>query len=263
VVLNSRILASVLDCGTYQSSIRALADIYSISVRDAETFLSALDIEEEYRTKDISMRGDEYLAERFQAKFGGPNHTWDRVCWFHLTRVPPNTNFDEGILPLGLALDKIWDSVISAQDDPQTKARLQMMRKTGVPDFQYNFKVPSASLHGPYAMLVREVAFQSDSIGYHDYLGIPEIVEDICNGFKAKTGESILERVQKFLKPCIVKFEDRDGSDRPDDPHLRRTLLYYCWSKCRSEELCYLANTCFDAGGAVIPRSEIKSIEFL
>ena len=262
-MLNFRILASVLDCETYESSIWCLADTYAISVPDVEAFLSALDIEEEYRTKNISVRGDEYLAKRCQAEFGEPVRSWGRVCWFHLTRVPLNTNFDEGILPLGLALDKVWAAVISAQDDAGTKARLQKMRNTGVPDRQYNLKVPASFLHGPYAMLVREVAFHSGAIGNHDYLAIPEIVEDICNGFKAETGKSIFERLENFLKPCIVKFEDCDGSDRPDDPHLRKALLYYCWSKRRNEELCYLANTCFDARGEVIPRSAIRNIQFL
>lgn len=256
-------LGSVLDCETYESSIRCLADAYDVSVSDAEAFLSALDIEEEYGRKKISMLGDEYLAKRFQGEFGDPKHAWNVVYWFHLTRVPSNTNFEEGILPLGLALDKVWDAVISAQDDAGTKVRLERMRKAGVPDDQYNLKTPVASLHGPYAMLVREVAFHSGAIGNHDYLGIPEIVEDICNGFKVETGESILEPVQNFLKPCVVKFEERDGADRPDDPNLRRVLLYYCWSKCRSEEFCYMANTCFDAGGEVIPRSAIRRIEFL
>lgn len=262
-MVNSRIVVRVLDCETYHSSIRCLADLYAIDVYDAEAFFSALDIDEEYRRKDVSMRGDEFLARRFQAQFGDPDSTWERVRWFHVTRVPPDTTFDEGILPLGPALDKVWDAVIAAQDDAGTKAKLQKMREKGVRDRQYNLKTPATFFHGPYAMLVRVVSFHSGTIGNHDYLGIPEIVEDICNGYEAATGESILRRVQNFLKPCIVKFEERDGADRPDDPHLRRVLLYYCWSKCRSEDLCYLANTCFDAGGQVIPRSAIRKIEFL
>lgn len=109
-------------------------------------------------------------------------------------------------------------------------------------------------------MLVKESAFRSAEMGNHDYLRMPEIVEDICNGYEHQTGECILEDVSSVLTPCIVKFEVE--SDR-DDEHLNRVLLYYCWSKCRNEEMCDLSNTCFDGQGRVIPRSAILKVEFV
>jgi hypothetical protein len=39
-------------------------------------------------------------------------------------------------------------------------------------------------------MLVREVAFDRPS-EYHDYLWLPEIIEDICNGYQRRYGERI------------------------------------------------------------------------
>jgi len=251
---------AILDCETYQSSIQCLAECYAAKVSDVESYLSALDLEEQYRRKKISVRGDEYLAELFLSTFGKPAKRWDTVCWFHLTRVPASTDFAEGILPLRLALEKIWTTVLSAADRPRKRAILERLRDMGVPDRQYNLKAGVALHDGPYAMLVRESAFHSAAIGNHDYLTMPEIIEDICNGYERHTGERILDEIASALKPCIVKFEHPDSDH---DQHLANVLLYYCWSKCRDEELCYLANTCFDAKGKAIPRLAIRRIEFL
>lgn len=210
--------------------------------------------------KNIPIRGDQYLIDLFQSQFGQPVHQWNSVCWFHLTRVPTTTNFAEGILPLQDALTKIWRTVISAQSQNQKKRVLKRLRDQGVPDFQYQHKTKDPQLGGPYAMLVKESAFRTSEIGNHDYLRTPEIIEDICNGYEKETGERIFDEIAALLRPCIVKFEhDSDHGDR----HLTGVLLYYCWSKCRNERLCYLANTCFDGQGKTIPRSAIRAIEFV
>lgn len=38
---------------------------------------------------------------------------------------------------------------------------------------------------GPYAILVREVAEHTKAVGQHDYLGMPEIIEDLCQEIQA------------------------------------------------------------------------------
>lgn len=250
----------ILDCQNYESSIESLARAYGTKVSKLERFLSALDLEREYELRSISVTEDYYLVDQFRAKFGEPSHAWDRICWFHLTRVPEGTDFSEGLLPLRLSLEKAWKTVEAAQSEKRRRAILRRLRRVGVPDFQYKLKVGVPLHDGPYAMLVREAAFQSSSIHNHDYLRTPEIVEDICNGFKNHCGESILVETLNALKPCIVKFED---STDAEDLHLMRVLLYYCWLKCRGEDLCDLANTCFDGRGRIIPRSAIQSIEFV
>jgi hypothetical protein len=257
------ILSETLDCESYASSIKCLAETYAAKISDVGDFLSAFDLDLEYQKRNISVSGDEYLTGVFQVQFGNPVRVWNKINWFHLTRVPSNTNFAEGILPLRLALPKIWRAIIAVLDDTRKKAVLERLRDTGVPDFQYSLKAGDALHHGPYAMLVRESAFHSAEMGNHDYLRIPEIIEDICNGYEKQTGESILDEVANSLKPCIVKFENPECEDGEDGRHLMRALLYYCWSKCRDEELCYLANTCFDAQSKTIPRSAIQKIEFL
>jgi hypothetical protein len=253
-------MSATLNCENYESSIGCLAHVYGKEVAGLERFLSELDIGREYEAEKISVRGDCYLFDVFQAEFGKALRSWDRVRWFHLTRVPLGTDFSEGILPLTLSLEKVWKTIIAAQDDKRKRAICEKLRTMGVPDRQYNLKAGVPLHGGPYAMLVREAAFHSASMHNHDYLRTPEIVEDICNGFKNHCGESILDETLGALKPCIVKFEE---SADDDDGHLMRVLLYYCWSKCRGEDLCYLANTCFDGRGKIVPCSAIQNIEFV
>lgn len=49
--------------------------------------------------------------------------------------VSPNSDFTEGILPLDLALDKIWKVMIAAVGDSAKKANLATLREVGVPVF--------------------------------------------------------------------------------------------------------------------------------
>ena len=51
--------------------------------------------------------------------------------------------------------------------------------------------------YGPYAMLVREIAFNSQVVGNHDYLKIPEIIEDMCMDVQKVYGVDALNRFVK------------------------------------------------------------------
>ena len=59
---------------------------------------------------------------------------------------------------------------------------------------------------GPYAMLVKEIAFVTDEVRNHDYLDAPEIVEDICFTFSDKYNFDLLRIFKSNTYPCIVKF---------------------------------------------------------
>jgi hypothetical protein len=249
-----------LDCESYESALKSISDAHDLNVTDVVDFLERFDVDKEYETKKIQEACDRHLATMFRSHFGLQVRPWEAVCWFHLTRVPPGTDFAEGILPLHLALDKIWQTVIAISSKAQTKANLERLRQTGVPDHPYNLKI-SARIHsGPHAMLVKEVAFDRPS-GYHDYLWLPEIIEDICNGYQCRYGERIHEEICAGLQKCIVKFkaDGRDGS------RVLPQALFYCWLKAHNLRMSSHANNCFpqDSAGVPVPRSAILQIEFL
>jgi len=237
---------SGLDCESLESAVRSLADHYQASVVDTRAFL-------------IGTTSEDGLFQSFECRFGPAKSAWEYVCWFHLTRVPEGTNFAEGILPLNLALDKVW-AAMTAIVNPIKKANLDKLRQVGVPNFQYGLKTSNpACFAGPYAMLVRESAFCSHEMGNHDYLTMPEIVEDICNGYEKQFNVSISEEIAAGLRKCIVKFEVT--AERGEE-HAAE-VLSYCWCKYHNQDLHHDANMCHDNGGIPIPYSAIRKIEFL
>jgi hypothetical protein len=238
----------VLDCESFESALRSISELYGASPQEVQKFLSNLDL------TDYSQ-----LRPMFEAHFG-PHKSLDAVCWFHLTRVPANTKFSEGILPLHEALAKIWNTLISIPTDKGKRANLEQLKMVGVPNDLYLMKTQNRIHSGPYAMLVREVAFHANAVGNHDYLEFPEIVEDICEGYKEKFGDNIHEEIANTLRRCIVKVE-LPADDDVDD--IIESALLYCWCKINNEELSFASNTCFDGGGASIPFESIRKIEFV
>lgn len=247
---------SILDCESYESTLHSLATILSVGSSAIEQFLKTVDLEREFATHQIDCSADTYLyrllEHRLTLRFTGITE----VCWFHLSRVLPGTDFNEGVLPLGIALPRIWDMLGDLLPSPTQKANLESLQRNGVGDFQYNLKASDRFHHGPYAMLVREVAFHAADVGNHDYLGIPEIIEDICNGYRARFGEDITDVVTDSLHECIVKFR----SAKYTDEHLLAPALLYCWGVVNQEAFSPFANTCFDGEAVPIPASAILSI---
>jgi hypothetical protein len=174
-------------------------------------------------------------------------------------RSSASSDFSEGILPLHLALDKIW-TAMTAIVNPIKKANLDKLRAFGVPNDLYILKTANPTCFaGPNSMLVKESAFHSEAMANHDYLAMPEIVEDICNGYKKQFGESIHEEIATGLRKCIVKF--KVPAER-DEEHAAE-VLSYCWCKYHNEDLHHGANMCHDNDGKTIPYSAIRKIEFL
>jgi len=249
---------AVLDCESYESSIESICDIYRITSDLVIAFLSEIVLEEEYEAAPTSQGIDYFLKSIFDARFGEPVEPLKSVSWFHLTRVPSGTNFSEGILPLHLAKERVWETVIAIPFNQQIRLRLENMRKNGVDDFQYNLKINDRLHSGPYAMLVRESAFHAKTIGNWDYLDLPEIIADICNGYEKEYGESIRDEVSLSLAPCIVKFKSMIVKYSQIAP-----VLYYCWCKANHKEFGRDVNYNFDGRGATIPSEVIQRIEFV
>jgi len=238
---------TVLDCESFETSIESLCVLYGANSAEVHRFLSAV--------------GDDNLLASFEHEFGKATKSLDTVCWFHLSRAPAGTDFSEGILPLHLALDKIWRAIISIPNDPKARANLERLRIDGVPDYLYDLKTNNRLHSGPYAMLVRDSAFNAESMWNHDYLEFPEIIEDICNGYENRFGERIHEEICNDLRKCIVKFEIEEADG--DDSIVIEPAIRYCWYMAHDKGLRLDANICYDARGVTVPCSAIRKVEFL
>lgn len=246
-----------LDCETRDSALGSVSLIYEVPAKEIDGFLRETDLERHYATNNPEHPGDEELTLLFERAFDCTPTAIDRVFWFHLTRAKPDSDFASGILPLSEALPGVWDTIMAIFRGTAREMNLRNLKEKGVPDFQYGLKVGQPLHAGPYAMLVRDSAFRSKEMSNHDYLWLPEIVEDICNGYHASYGDMIHDEVCEALVPYIVKF----WSDKKIGKSCVESAMYYLYSTAHGQDLSICANTCFDGKNCRVPQEQIVKIE--
>ncbi len=246
-----------LDCESRHSALESLSAIFGVSPAILDGFLTEFDLDEHFETHDPLNYGNRELRLVLEHRLNVVAAPLDRVYWFHLSRTLPDTDFADGIQPLAKALDPVWRTLLHVFSGTPHEERLIQMKEAGVPSFQYRLKVGSPKLAGPYAMLVRESAFRSREMGNHDYLRLPEIVEDICIAYTALFGEEIQPDLNNALVPTIVKFWSSEtlGIDCVE------AALHYLYATGRGLPMDLNSNTCFDGRNEVVPPERIASVE--
>lgn len=247
----------ILDCESRDSALASLSTIYGVPTREITQFLQETDLEKHYATCDPPNSVDRELALLFEQGFGSISAPISRVFWFHLTRAKPGADFARGILPLDEALNEIWETMLAVFKGTHHETNLRALRRNGVPDFQYELKVGQPAHGGPFAMLVRESAFRAQEMGNHDYLRLPEIMADICNGYDKTYSEAIHNDLREALVPYIVKFWSNEQSDKS----YAEAAMYYLYCTVHGLDLSIYANTCFIGDNNRIPREHIVSVE--
>lgn len=120
----------------------------------------------------------------------------------------------------------------------------------------YRLKMRSRMHWGPFAMLVRESAFRSYEMGNHDYLGAPEVVEDICQACHEHTGIDLLSVFMEQTYFYIIKFwDDRDRNG------LLKPALCYLHAHVNKYEMNMNNNICFDSKATVVAAKRILKID--
>jgi hypothetical protein len=188
----------------------------------------------------------------------------DGCYWFHGTRVPAETSFDEGLQTLPQRVEYVWIFLRSLVSNEVTDGEWQDFRRTVESTHPhhlaglYRMKLAGNIHHGPYAFLVREILLRQRTLGNHDYLSLPEVVEDICACFQETFGAPELRSAFiKATKPCIVKFYDKTA--RSD---LLPNALDYLTRVRRTSSIAGFYSTSF-VGSGTIPKSRIEKVEFL
>ncbi len=250
----------ILDCESPESAINSLSRVFSCSSSEFADLSNSLDLETTFIETGIhkEIPFEEYVLNTFSDHIQPPL-PFDKVCWFHGSRTFRGNNFNEGILPLNLVLPQVWNFLINNAPNEKTQRNLVRLKENGVPDFHYNLKAPDTIHWGPYAYLVKESLYNADELGQHNYLAIPEIVEDICNGYKAKYENEIISFYSKILLPCIVKFIIPSYERSQDATNV---ALCYAYFSSRNEPINTLAITCYDGNGNAISSENILNVEF-
>jgi hypothetical protein len=119
-------------------------------------------------------------------------------------------------------------------------------------------KVEDCFHWGPYAILIRDMAFCSSEVGNHDYLDVPEIVEDICVCFSEWADSDLLQVFRQHTRSCIVKFVVYEAK-----PEHLGVALYYLYCKENGIQLSIAANTCRNLCGQTVSPKHICSVEYV
>jgi hypothetical protein len=193
---------------------------------------------------------------------------FDECAVFHGTRaINPESFRLRGILTLDEVLDEIWEMLhgLAGADIGDTEwAELRQSVERGDLDTQsawlYRFKAAGGGTsveqnRGPFAMVVREFFLRPTETGSYDYLGCPEIVQDICECVHDTTGINLEARFQKASSPCVVEFRDLV------QPGAVEAALWYVFSIFREGELTLNARMGYDRGGRSVPPADILGVE--
>ena len=250
----------ILDCETETTTEASLAMAYRCNPEDIYRIFDSLDLNAIYESEESpTEKPGSFLSGQLCAALSEPElPEW--ICWFHFTRTSLSNDFGEGILPLGKVLSRLWVQLIRTAPSSEVSKNLQALRENGVPDFQYRLKAPCSMHWGPFGYLVPAIAEHAKELAQHDYLGMPEIIEDICNGYFESFGVQLYEHYGKLLKPCIVKFQQLAGDRGEDALEVACSYLYGCRKKERPSSSWI---TCFDGEGSVVPANSIISVRYI
>jgi hypothetical protein len=183
----------LLDYETRLSAEASLLETFGCSSPDLRCFLTDSGHEAFFEEHWRSLpEYDLFLYERACDVLGNPRLPTE-LCWFHCTRVPAGTTFDAGILPLGQVLPLLKNTLLDSIDDAAAKREINQafVRESGF-GLHFGNKLGNPLHWGPYAILVREVASCANALGQHDYLAMPEIIEDLCEEVELASGLDLL-----------------------------------------------------------------------
>lgn len=249
----------ILDCESLDSTYDSIKSIFGLTREAVDGVLASLDVERFYaENRDYPHDAPHLLLERIKAESSSPSQ-FDAVCWFHLTRAQSSKTFENGILPLGDQVNAIWESLrllagSRVSDHDWSEFRNNMGDSHSA--YLYHLKVRDRDHWGPYGVLVRDAALCPAEIGHHDYLAVPEIVEDICLCFAERFDFDLVSKFTENSQPYIVKFIEETPHPRCLSP-----ALYYLYSRFHGERLSLSCNTCFDGRGKVVCAQKIQKIE--
>ena len=193
------------------------------------------------------------------------NSSNSKTFWFHATRVfPADHPFKDGVLPLQNIIEKIWKNIFSIAKTKISESEWIKFKEDLEKNYSnhfamlYRLKLNDSIHGGPWAFLVKDLISKTREMGNHDYLRVPEIVEDICICFDEKYNENLQELVFQSTKPCIVKFIDNGLT-----PLNLGTVLYYLYSCFHKLDFNLYCNNIYDGKGVEVKSEAIYKVEYV
>jgi hypothetical protein len=157
-------------------------------------------------------------------------------------------------------IDPLWAMLRELVREEVSDQKWEAFRRSveGGAGFHYGFKTGDRRHFGPFGLLVREMLLVPEATSSHDYLGCPEIVEDIACCFQSAHDIDLKGRFYDESKPCIVKFRGTEPQSE-----VIKAALWYAFSKLRVGEVTWNADSSFDGEGQAIPPQDIVEVEVI
>ena len=255
----------ILDCEDYHIALESLSNIFELDIGILKQTLEQVDFSQLWENKYCNqMSFNEFMYYYFVKRFNVKKNI-DKVCWFHLTRTLNAERYERGILPLGQVKEELFMDMYNLVSDIITLDKWKKIISYGSGgnnQFLYTEKTSNSFHYGPYGMLVKEVAFSSKELGNHDYLNIPEIIEDIAIGIESNFNINFTDLYLSHSYPIIVKFiVDFSKCHYDTTEPLIESALQYVYTKINNYKLHFGCNTCYDGKNTSIPRQNILYIE--
>ncbi len=255
-------IKKVLDCESSESLDKSLESILELPINKIERFLIKFDCENVYKKYTVDDDIREIIAKEASIYFDA-KCDFNETCWFHITRAFNKNDFRSGIRPLSEIIDKIWKDLLNLVIEDFTEEVWNGFREVMENNsldcwnaYLYQLKLNDEIGQGPFAMLIKELAFPDHHSNNIDYIDLPEIVRDICCCFDKKYKYNLLERYMTNTNKYIIKFRS-NGHDSFDfgSALIHKYRLFNGMPK-ESYPVC-----CFDGKGKAVSSTDILKIE--
>ena len=243
----------ILDCENFDSILDSLTNIFDTDKSKILSYFNDINLEEIWEKSQKERYGYEYLFEHFKKHFKFNKSIKIKAYWFHNTRVEKGTDFTEGILPLEKAIIKVEKIIEKVNRNLDKSIKLDYLTNSTATIHKLN----SDYDQGPWGFLIKDFAFENAN-GIHDYLNVPELVEDILRFRYPKDYDLVLNEYQKITTKCIVKFK----IDRDFHPDTLAYVINYLYHKINKLKMNFQCNTNISNFRKTIPYDNIIDIKY-
>src|ERR1700733_2542178 len=250
----------VLDCSSLEDSIGSLSRLFEIPRDDLQVRIGQCEIG--WHSSSVSPEDRVLRRLGYNSLSDLPKPT--AIRWFHATRAPAGTTFDEGLLPTPEVLPRLWQLLGGiarsrgwATEESWTAYKRDFETSDGTSAQQFHRKPSARGWGGPFAFLVKDAALGKHD-DHKDFTKICEALRDICEDYQRVSKHPLRRAYEDATKPCLVIFT------QPGDwPGAVRAALNFVHRSVVRLEYSFDCNTNFNGEGRRVPAPWLDGVEWL
>jgi len=182
------------------------------------------------------------------------------VIWFHATRIPTTTNYEDGLLPTTAMRTKLLSELerLAIGGGLCSKSQWQTnLSCLSSKDLSWKNSLEKFD-DGPHGFLIREVIIDPGDINIYDYTQEPEYIRCLCSGFPDKLGGKLITAYRNNSRAAIIPFRSRHNL-----VGVLPCVIEYIRTKLAGGILHNGCNRGFSGEGVSVMADDVLSIEWL